>query len=728
MGKLNKILFSQEEELKDMMDIGAGFALKKVSQIHIEIYSPNGFYKAVELKPQINKRLLVVELVNKHGVSKSLLAKALEISRQSIDNWLASQQKWGYEGLINSTKSKNNTSGPKRPAGNKARQLEEERRKEREAIEKEEENDNIPLNFPGTEGDQKDGPDIFNGTHEFEENRYAGSFLYWGMFQHYYRFMDFIESHLGKYAMVVYLYAMMQINRLASIEQLKTVFKREFGRILGLRKLFCIPVLWGVIHSCSQLKASSKTLEEFFFRQGQLGLVSLGQLYIDGHFIPYYGKEDVNKGYYTQRSMMLSGQTEIFVHDINGEIVYSEMQEGKGDIVSVLEKMNHQWTPYLGGLPPLLTVDRELWSVKTFLLLKKKKARFVTWEKYTPEGQLDSIDADKFSQSFEMNDIEYRVYETSETCEASKVYKDADNNQVKLRRIVLWNKKANKRMAVVSNDELEDSITIAQAMLNRWGVNENGFKHMGNRINLHYNPVLDISLESQMQMVANPKCKQLRKKKKELKKEIGKIEKKLLKLAQKKDFTGFVESVEKEKNQGNEKNTESRKGKKSKRNESWKELETHRDDLLNELKEVDSQLSETPEKIKLSELKEGRSFKLISTEGKNLWDLSQALVWNSRKKLTQEFGRFLSNKRDLIPALEAITRCRGWIKSTSRAIIVKLEPLDTHRFRVAQIQFCRALNQKNIRLKNGKQIIYSVTDTTKNVQKNGAKSNQIKEV
>lgn len=730
MKQTNNILFPQrEEEFKDMVDIGAGFALKKVSQIHIEIYSPNGFYKAVELKTQITKRLLVVELVNKHRVRKSLLAKALEISRQSIDNWLASYQKWGYEGLINSTKPQKNSGRPKRPSGNKARQLEEERRKEQEAIEAIEK-ENIPLNFPATEGVQKEGldMDMFNCKHEFEENRYAGSFLYWGIFQHYYRFMEFIESHLGKYALVVYLYAMMQINGLGSIEQLKTVFKREFGRIMGLRKLFSLPVLWELIGSCSQLKVSLKTLASFFLRQAQLGLVCLSQLFIDGHFVPYYGKEDVNKGYYTQRNMMHAGQTVVFVHDIHGEIVHSEIQEGKGDMLSVVKKMNAQWTPYLGGIPPLLIADRELWSVKAFLLLEKQKARFVTWERYTPEGELDSIDDTRFSQSFEMNDIEYGVYETW------KIYKDTAENEIQLRRIILWNKKAKKRMAVVSNDGNEDSITIAQAMLNRWGVNENGFKHMGNRINMHYNPVLDLSEESQMQMVQNPVCKELRKKKKELKKEIGKIEKKLIKLttlttlAQKTNSTGSVESIESVEKEKNEKNNKSKKSKKNKRNESWKELTTRRDDLLNELKKVDSQLSETPEKIKLSELKEGRSFKLISTEGKNLWDLSQALVWNSRKKLIQEFGRFLSNERDLIPALEAITRCRGWIKSSSKAIIVRLEPLDTKRFRVAQTQLCRALSQKNIRLKNGKQIIYSVADTTENVQKNGAKSNQIKEV
>lgn len=684
MEQLNKSLFPQDEMPNDMVNIGVGFSLKKISDTQLIIYSPTGFYKTAKIEPQINKRLLVVELVEEHGGCKSSLAKALGISRQSIDNWIESYRKWGYDGLLSSTKPRSTNGKLDRPIGNKARQLEDDRRKKKEAIEME----SVPLNFPATMGDQKDSPAIFNDEHDFEENRYAGSFFYWGIFQHYYRFMTFIESHLGKYAQVVYLFAMMQVNGLPSIEQLKTIFKKEFGRILGLKKIFCRSLLWEQIHDCCELKISSKTLQSFYHRQGQLGLVSLSQLFIDGHFIPYYGKESVNKGFYTQRGMMMTGQTEIFVHDINGEIVYSEIQEGKGDIPSVLEKMNHQWTPYLGGIPPILTVDRELWSVKTFLLLNSREARFITWEKHTKADELNEIHDDKFSESFEMNNIEYRVYETS------KIYRDVDKNEIKLRRIILWNKKVSKRMAVVSNDKLETGTIIALTMLNRWGVNENGFKHMGNLIHMHYNPVLDMSEKSQQQTVPNSRCKQLKKKKKELKNKIQKLEKKLMNFMQK------------------DKSNSNGTAKKSK---AWADLEVKIDELSNQLRQAKEDLSKTPERIKLSEFKEGKTFKIISTEGKNLWELSQTIVWNSRRKLMKEFGKFLNDKRDLLPVLDAITKGRGWIKSTTKTIIVKLEPLDTPRFRMAQIQLCRAMSEKNIRLKNGKKILYQVAET-ENVQ------------
>ena len=82
------------------------------------------------------------------------------------------------------------------------------------------------------------------------------------------------------------------------------------------------------------------------------------------------------------------------------------------------------------------------------------------------------------------------------------------------------------------------------------------------------------------------------------------------------------------------------------------------------------------------------------------------------------FSNYLPNPRDLLPVLDAITYCHGWVRSTREVIEIRLEPLDTPGFRAAQIQLCRALNEKEIRLRNGKRLLYDVGPTPKNVQKN----------
>ena len=97
--------------------------------------------------------------------------------------------------------------------------------------------------------------------------------------------------------------------------------------------------------------------------------------------------------------------------------------------------------------------------------------------------------------------------------------------------------------------------------------------------------------------------------------------------------------------------------------------------------------------------------------------MTEAFVWNSRKKLVQLFRNYLPNERDLIPVLDAITKSRGWIRSTKEVIEIRLEPLETKRFEAAQIQLCRYFNEKEIRLANGKRLLYDVgPDPTKIVQ------------
>ncbi|MGM0472683.1 MAG: hypothetical protein ACQERV_00955, partial [Bacteroidota bacterium] len=93
---------------------------------------------------------------------------------------------------------------------------------------------------------------------------------------------------------------------------------------------------------------------------------------------------------------------------------------------------------------------------------------------------------------------------------------------------------------------------------------------------------------------------------------------------------------------------------------------------------------------------------------KRLWDLAGAIFWNSRKKLASIFKEYLPNERDLLPVLEAITKCRGKVRSTKSSLIVKLEPLERPQFRHAQEQLCRHINQMSVKLHNDKTLMFDV--------------------
>lgn len=658
--------------------IGNGYSIEWVTEKILIIYRYGVVAKKVEIKAGIDIRRLVVELVLEGGVTKSNLADALKVSRQSIDNWVDTFKKSGFEGLVNSYKGSLQKGRAEKsdnlPQGNKARQLEQDRKREREILQKRQLTISCEENETGSCEEQAD---VFNDSYDFQENRYAGGFIYWAIFQYLFNFMQLCESYAGSNGVVIYLFAMMLVHGIGSVEQLKTVYKREFGNSIGIKQLFSIPTLWKRIYAVCNLRKSKALLEGFFKQQAINGVVSLYWLYIDGHFIPYYGNEQVRKGYYTQRDLMMPGQTEMFVHDCHGRIVYFEIQEGKGDLKEMMIRMSQKWSAYIGGIPPLIIADRESWGVEHFLSMEGY--RFVTWEKFSKPDELASIPDKDFGDGFFMDEREYQVYEDK------KLYRDEQGKSIELRRVVIWNKSTNRRVACVAQDKLEDKITIACAMLGRWGCSENSFKYMGERCNMHYNPVVDASKESEKQEVINPEYKNLKKEVNELKKKITKCEIELgrLPIMSKKD--GSV-----------------RKSKKRER------LEQEKEQLKNKLVVSEEKAKNCPERINLAEVKSGEKIKELDTEGKNLWDLAEALVWNSRKKLIEMFGEFLPNPRDLIPVLEAITNSRGWVRSTKESVEVRLEPLDTPRFKAAQIQLCRALNEKNIRLKNGKRLLYDV--------------------
>jgi len=675
-------LFDDKRKLtENQQNIGNGYYVEWVNNNFLTVYRYGVPYKTTELNAQIDKRLLAIELVLECQVTKYKLAEALKISRQTLDTWIATYKKSGTEGLVNSykgSKSKGRKDNAKKlPTGNKSKQLEQERKQKREALLKSQ----LNIDFEEAEdGPKIDETEIFNENHEFQETRYAGGFLYWGVFLHYFNFMRVCESIYGKSSDVIYLFAIMLVFGFNSVEQLKTVYKREFGRVLGVKQLFSKPKIWQKIHGACNLKASKRLINKFFEYLAQKALIALSWLYIDGHFIPYYGKETIHPGFYTQRDQMMPGQTEMFVHDSKGNIVYFELQEGKGDLKEMMHRMSEKWTAYLGGEQPLIIADRESWGVDHFISMSSSSFRFVTWEKFSKQEELSSISDENFSDIFTVNNKEYQVFEDE------KIYSNNEGNSIELKRIIIWNKKTGKRAACVCpKEEKEDTITLARAMLGRWGASENSFKHMGDRFNMHYNPVQDIAKVSDNQEIDNPDYKALTKEVKKLKKDISKYEQALGRLPLTKNKDGSI-----------------RKSKK--RVEYPKKIQQLKVELIKAKEELDK----CPKRVNLNDAKPGKKFKELNTEGKNLWDLAESLVWNSRKKLIEMLSAFLPDIRDQIPVLEAITKCRGWVRSSSEAIEIRLEPLETPRFKAAQIQLCRTLNEKKIRLLNGKLLLYDV--------------------
>jgi transposase len=225
-------LFNIDEDTM-IIPVGNRISLK-IAENKITIYQRGIIFKIVEIKSALDRRVLVVDLVDKQGVTKLKLATALGVSRTSIDIWLKTYRLKGIEGLVNSTK-KNVGAKPTlvRPKGNKFKQVAQENKKKRLSQQKLQ----LSLEFPALKLPLEEEATIFSHEQSCQENRYAGSFIYWAVLQKQYKIIDVMSSYLGRYSTIIFLFIMMHINKIGSIEQLKTIYKKEFGQLLGLKKL-----------------------------------------------------------------------------------------------------------------------------------------------------------------------------------------------------------------------------------------------------------------------------------------------------------------------------------------------------------------------------------------------------------------------------------------------------------------------------------------------------------
>lgn len=667
-------LFENSEQEFEL--IGGGFALKKTNDPNkVQLYKNGQFVKEHTLSPAIEKRLFVVDLVDRQGVTRTKLANSLGISRQSINNWVDTYRKFGSTGLINNTKDswKKN---PKRFTGNKARDLEQERLEDRQELEK----NTLAINFDKElEIEEKycgAARSLYNEEFDYKENRYSGSILYLGIADKSLNFLKQLSSIIDDYIWLPVMFLMMHVNNIHSVEQFKTVYRKEFGQIIGLKKLWNMDIVRQNIGELIDTGKAAEAKDKFIKSQIIRGIVSIWRIFLDGHFVPYTGKEKVHKGYFTQRDLMMPGRTEFFAHDSGSNIVYYDIQEGKGDIHESLRQTSRRLQSYNGGAPPLIVVDRELWGVDNFLNLSD--CRFVTWEKNCDKALLEKLPESRFTGKLELNESTYIVFEQHKT------YRNPTGKSIELRRIISRNIKDGETFAIVTNDKIENTETIADSMLNRWGCSENSFKHMGKRTKMHYNPLWKIQQESDNQQITNPEYLRLTKQLREKKQKRSKIQKEL----------GKKEPVLKK--DGTPRKSPAREQK----------IEI-RQKLEAEINQISHQIDKCSRRIDISQTNE-KKFKVIDNESKNWWNISEMVFWNMRRKLARLLYTYLPDNRDLLPVLDAITSSRGWIKSTKEVLIVRLEPLEVPRFKDAQIQLCRYLNNQKIRLPNGKLLQYDV--------------------
>lgn len=690
-----EVLFEQDSTTDDSgrerYNIGRDLVLTvSVSGRTAMLYRAGTYIRTVDLADKTARKLFIVDIVEKEEAMKSRVAQALNISRQTIDNYLAIKKHFGTDGLIRGDSFPESEQKPRRrPSGNKAVIVAELRKEER--ARREDENRNLAFSFEGVgkAGQIRREDQIFSQCHEWKETRYAGVFAYLVTLISGWKWLELVMGHFGNAYKIFVVFILMAARNIRSIEQLKNVRLAEAGVLLGLGKLPSLPKIWRWFYAAASEKLSIVLLWDYFRYQIRAGLVSIWTWFTDGHLLPYTGKQKVHHSYNTQRQMPVPGRTNMVTCDGSGRIVDFEIQEGKGNLRGHIKALAHKWEAEVEQIP-VMVFDREGNGNEFFYGLVQDGIAFVTWEKYADAAELAAIDDDKFDREFEFNDKRYRIFEEQKVF----VYRPLDPDENKpqkgegreyvLRRIYIWNKSSNRRVSGLAWGERLSSEECAQAILSRWGASEDTFKHLSDRHPLHYNPGFEL-VESEKQEIANPEVKEKEKLIEALKKQLQKLYKKLAKA---------TESVNKD--------GEPRKN--SKREQLTGQIQEG-ETKLDALRESKQRL---PERVDVTALEDYRSFKRIDNEGKNLFDFVTTSVWNARKQMVDWLREHYNRENEIVDLFYAITECQGWIRSTGTEVIVRLEPLQQSKRRAAQTQLCRKLTSIGAQTPTGKWLTVEV--------------------
>jgi len=466
-----------------------------------------------------------------------------------------------------------------------------------------------------------------------------------------------------------------------SMEDFKRVYPEEFGVLIGRSYSPSRFTLRRFLHKVRKLKKSEELIDEFAYEYLKSGIARFKVLYIDGHFLPYYGMYPITKGWHGVRQMPMKGSYNFLGVDENFTpwifLVRSSSEDLLQKIPEIVGKAKEaakRSRVDQGQLDDLIVIfDREGYSAELYRFLdgrdkedKKHRAIFISWAKYADKWVYDIPD-DKF---------DCRVFVKYDIQEAEEVKyfktKRVMSKYGKIRTIVIESGEDRKRSAIYTNgDEDEiDSDTVIQLICRRWG-EENKIKELMIRHLINYTPGYVKEHMAEQPLVDNPKVKKLKKEKAKITGELHKLKVKLTdKLL-----------------------AEARDGM------NWQEIKRNQIELLsdivtgnNEILFLDQELDKLPKKVPFDRAHGGKKLLNLNFEKKRFLDCIKVFSCNMQQQMCKILLDYYDKKKEIMPALAMILNRGGYIKLERGSLKVMLRRFKNQEIDYAARRLCEELN------------------------------------
>jgi transposase len=456
-----------------------------------------------------------------------------------------------------------------------------------------------------------------------------------------------------------------------SLEDFKRVYPEEFGLLIGRST------------KVRELNKSEELIDEFALMYLNSGIAKWGVLYIDGHFLPYYGIYPITKGWHGVRKIPMKGSYNFIGVDAKFTpwifLVRSSSEDLLEKIPEMLEKAKRIGRDI--GLSEqvvddlILVFDREGYSAELYRFIdgrdrkdKKRRAIFISWAKYSDKW-VNEIVEDRFDQSVEVKyeiqgSKEIKYFQTKRTMSKYGV----------IRAVVIQSGRIKKRSVIYTNakDNEVDAEKIIELLCRRWG-EENLIKELLLKHLINYSPGYVFEALEEQPMVDNPEIKKLKKEKAGKATQLHKLKLQLADWILKQTDKAAFEDLKKTKIQ------------------LLADIAKADNDILL----LNQQIDKTPKKIRFDQINDGEKLLKLNYEKKRFLDCIKVFVYNMEKKMCEQLLNYYDKQKELLPALSMIVGRGGHVKLEAGQLKVKLRRFINSEIDYAARHICEDLNRMN---------------------------------
>jgi hypothetical protein len=470
-----------------------------------------------------------------------------------------------------------------------------------------------------------------------------------------------------------------------SLEDFKRAYPEELGVLVGRAQSPSLFTLRRFLHRVRELGKGEALIDAFAQSYLQSGLAQWGVMYIDGHFMPYYGMHPITKGWHGVRQVAMKGSYNFLVVDERFTpwlfLIRSSSEDLLQKIPELIEKAKRLGEQ--AGVSPerlenlIVVFDREGYSAELYRYLdgrdqgegKKQRALFISWAKYADKW-VNDLAQEQFTQ---VACVTHQIQEPEEIH-----YLETERSMSKygkIRAIVIQSGENKQRSAIYTNGTQEaiGAERIVQLICGRWG-EENAIKELLHKHLINYTPGYVMEELDTQPLVTNPEITKLKQKRAGLVSELNRLKVELANHVLK----------ERDKKRKSKRRTPARS-----RAEVLASITMKESAILL----TDQELDKLSAKIPFDKAHGGEKLLRLNHEKKRFLDSIKVFVCNLRAEMGRMLLKHYDRKKEVWPAVSMIVERGGFVKLEEERLQVTLRRFKDREIDYAARHLCEDLNR-----------------------------------